>query len=110
MANEKDVYDISNCGHRKRFIVKGINGPLIVHNCENLTQALARSVVAEQTLEVAKKVPVLLSVHDEAVCMVPEPMKDHVEHYMTQCFNTSPDWCKDLPLNSEVGSAREYSK
>jgi len=88
-------------------LTKYIYGALFV---ENLTQALARSVIAEQTLEVAKKIPCLLLVHDEFVGLTPIPMKDHVEHYMFKCFTKQPDWCKDLPLGAEYGTAREYSK
>jgi DNA polymerase len=71
----QQVYDILDCGPRNRFTVIDENGyPLIVHNCENIIQALARIVLFEQMLDINDYVKqhdpegrVVLNVHDEII-------------------------------------------
>lgn len=86
---------------------KHIYGALLV---ENIVQHLARNLIAEQTLNCQKVMPILLSVHDEAVAMIPTPFAEHAEKYMYDEFITAPDWCPDIPLSAEGGYAQNYSK
>ena len=65
----EEVFDLTNCGPRHRFVVADENGiPLIVHNCENIVQAFSRDILREILFELddLRYHPVML-VHDEAV-------------------------------------------
>lgn len=86
---------------------KKIYGALLI---ENIVQHLARNLIARQTLEVKKKMPVLLIVHDEVVTMFPTPMAEYAIDYMYKCFIVPPAWCPGIPLSAEGGYAHNYSK
>ncbi len=77
---------------------------------ENITQALARIIVAQQALEIQKTMPVVLLVHDEVITVVPEGFAEYATNWMEQTMKISPKWCKDLPLGAEAGYSLEYSK
>jgi DNA polymerase I-like protein with 3'-5' exonuclease and polymerase domains len=102
---KKSVYDIMNAGPRSRFVVMGDNGPFVVHNC---CQALARIIIGEQLLNVAKKYRVVLTVHDAICALVPEEEKDTGREYIELCMRLRPQWALDLPLNCESGAAVRY--
>lgn len=77
---------------------------------ENFTQAIARCVVGEQMLKIARKYKVALTVHDSVVCVAPEEDIDGAVEYVTQCMKWRPDWAKTLPLNCEVGYGKNYAE
>ena len=86
---------------------KKIYGGLL---CENLVQALARIVVADQMVAIDKKYPVVMTTHDECVA---HPKAAHAEKcfdYMMKCMTTAPHWCADMPLAAEGGFDDNYSK
>lgn len=99
------VYDILDCGPRSRFVVRGTAGPFIVHNC---TQAVARNVVMEQALVIAKYHRVVHLVHDEVVCCVPEKQADACERLMLEVMSTAPVWAPMLPVAAETGQGVIY--
>ena len=78
--------------------------------CENIVQALARIIVLWQALQIANHARLVMTTHDENVTCVKtrnaQKALDLMGHYM----GTAPDWCKDIPLNSEGGFAQNYSK
>jgi len=75
---------------------------------ENVCQALARIVIGEQMLLVAKKYRVVMTVHDAIACIVPyEEVKTALE-YVEMCMRTRPDWGMELPLNCEAGYGTDY--
>lgn len=77
---------------------------------ENIIQALARIIVMGQTLEINRYLPVVLSVHDEAVAVTEaSDGKDAVE-FMLDKLRAAPEWAPDLPLNAEGGFHRSYGK
>ena len=39
------MFDLINCGPKNRFTIVTDNGPLIVHNCENVVQAICRDLL-----------------------------------------------------------------
>lgn len=86
---------------------KKIYGGLL---CENIVQALARIIVLGQILLVSRRYRIVLTTHDEGGAVAPEVEGAECFKFMTQCFRTAPDWCRDLPLNSEGGYAVDYSK
>jgi len=77
---------------------------------ENVVQALARIVVGEQMLAIQRRYRVVLTVHDAAVCVVPEAEKDEALAYIIECMSTPPDWGKDLPITCEAKVAHSYGE
>jgi len=77
---------------------------------ENVVQALARIVVGEQMLAIQRRYRVVLTVHDAAVCVVPEAEQDEALAYIMECMSTPPAWGKDLPITCEAKVARSYGE
>lgn len=75
---------------------------------ENLCQAVARCVIAEQMLKIGNKYPVVLTVHDAVACIAPESEAEKAREYVESCMRWRPDWAKDLPLNCESGMGKSY--
>ena len=75
---------------------------------ENVCQALARCVIGEQMLRIAKKYKVVLTVHDSVVCAVPDSEVAEAKKYMEECMRIIPDWAEGLPLDCEVGVGKSY--
>jgi DNA polymerase len=83
-----------------------IYGAMVV---ENITQALARIVVAEQMLKIRDAgYHVAFQVHDENVCVVPEDKAAQAEKDIVAIMSTPPDWAPDLPVACEAGTADTY--
>lgn len=83
-----------------------IFGPKVV---ENLSQHAAMKVVMWQTARINERYPVKLSVHDEAVCIVPTSELDEARAYMEECLSMTPKWCRDvLPVACETGVGPSY--
>ena len=75
---------------------------------ENVVQALARIIVLGQTLRLSRKYRVVLSVHDEAVLLVPVSEVENAREYAEHVFSSPPMWCLDLPLSAKAGFAARY--
>lgn len=116
-ARTKEVYDLIDAGPRHRFTVRGDNGqPFIVHNCENIVQALARIIVMEQMLDISKitlrgmRAKVVMSTHDEVACVLKKSVAEAATKAMHTIMKTPPWWAPDLPLNSEGVLDTYYAK
>jgi DNA polymerase len=77
---------------------------------ENVVQALARIVVAEQIARVAKLYRTVLMVHDEGVFCVPEDKAEEVLTFAVQQFSIPPEWAPDLPVSAEGKISDYYQK
>lgn len=94
----------------KRHLKKCYGGSIT----ENLCQALARIIVFDQQLEIEKRwgsTPgngVVLSVHDEVVCVVDEDEADECLAFMLEVMSESPRWWPTLPLGAEGDIAQYY--
>lgn len=75
---------------------------------ENVCQALARIVIGEQMLMVAKKYRVVMTVHDAIACIVPAEQVETAQEYVELCMRMRPKWGMDLPLNCESGYGASY--
>lgn len=107
----RPVFDILDCGPRHRFVVRGNNGPFIVHNC---VQALAGVIIKEQMVEIEKELDglgrVVHQVHDEILVVCPEKDAEAVDKLMKEVMRRPRSWAPDLPLEVEGGFDRMYSK
>jgi DNA polymerase len=75
---------------------------------ENVCQALARIIIGDQMLMIAKKYRVVMTVHDAIACIAPEAEVETALEYVEMCMRTRPDWGMELPLNCEAGYGESY--
>lgn len=115
------VYDLLNAGPRSRFVVLGESGPMIVHNCENVTQASAASILRRtlKRLEYGRLVtseplrdwmPVVMHTHDEIVTEVAEADQPAASRMLLRLMETNDAWDEGLPLKAEITTGWYYSK
>jgi DNA polymerase len=96
------VYDTKK---GKAVIPNRIYGGKVV---ENVCQALARIIIGEQMLMVAKKYRVVMTVHDAIACIVPTAEVEIAKEYVEMCMRIRPSWGLELPLNCEAGYGESY--
>ena len=77
---------------------------------ENLCQAIARCIIAEQMLKISNKYRVVLTVHDSIVCCVPEDEVQEARSFIEGWMRWVPDWAKGLPVNCESGIGKSYGE
>jgi DNA polymerase len=75
---------------------------------ENVCQALARIVIGEQMLLIAKKYKVVMTVHDAIACIAPKAEVETAQEYVEMCMKVRPKWALELPLNCEAGHGKTY--
>ena len=88
----------------RRGSVKIYGGKVV----ENLCQALARCVIAEQMIKMNKRYKSVLTVHDAVACIVPEKEAKEAQAFIEECMSWRPKWAKTLPLNCESGMGESY--
>ena len=88
----------------RKGVVKIYGGKVV----ENICQAVARCVIAEQMLKISKRYKVVLTVHDAVACIAKEDEAKEAQDYVEQCMRWRPRWCQTLPLNCESGVGRSY--
>ena len=77
---------------------------------ENVCQAVARCVIAEQLVWISSRYKVALTVHDAIACVVPEERGAKAQRFIEKCMRTAPDWARGLPLNCESGIGKSYGQ
>jgi DNA polymerase len=75
---------------------------------ENICQALARIVIGEQMLMVARKLRVVMTVHDAVGAIAPEAEADKAREFVEACMRIRPKWATALPLNCESKMGASY--
>ena len=75
---------------------------------ENVCQAIARCIIAEQMLQIAKKYKVVLTVHDAIAVCVRDAEAEEAQAYVEKCMRWVPAWAEGLPVNCESGSGKSY--
>ena len=105
-TNEKLEY-VYDTKKGKAIIPNRIYGGKVV---ENVCQALARIIIGDQMLMIAKKYKVAMTVHDAIACVVPEAEVDQAKEFVELCMRIRSDWCSELPLNCEAGSGVSYGE
>jgi DNA polymerase len=77
---------------------------------ENVCQALARIIIGEQMLLIAKKYKVVMTVHDAIACVVPEDEVAVAQENIEMFMRVRPAWALELPLNCEAGAGKSYGE
>ena len=98
---------------KKQFIYKSRRGDIHLWGgavVENVVQALARCIVGEQMIAINERYPVVLTVHDAAVCIVPEEEVDKACRFIVECMSKTPDWAKGLPVTCEAHYGYNYGE
>jgi DNA polymerase I-like protein with 3'-5' exonuclease and polymerase domains len=75
---------------------------------ENICQALARIVIGEQMLMVARRLRVVMTVHDAVGAIAPTGKAAEAREYVEQCMRIRPKWATLLPLNCESKIGASY--
>lgn len=75
---------------------------------ENVCQAVARCIIGEQMVAIAKRYRAVMTVHDSIAVVVPEHEAGEARQYIEGCMRTPPEWASTLPLDCESGVARRY--
>lgn len=96
------VYDTKK---GKAIVPNRIYGGKVV---ENVCQALARIIIGEQMLMVARKYRVVMTVHDAIACIAPEAEAERAKEYVELCMRLRPQWAPELPLNCEAAYGQSY--
>ena len=103
--DDGDVEYVYDTKKGKAVIPNRIYGGKVI---ENVCQALARIVIGEQMLMIAKKYRVVMTVHDAVACVAPEAEAETAKEYVELCMRLRPSWATELPLNCEVGYGKSY--
>jgi DNA polymerase len=103
---------ISNEETGKRELVYTSKGlPVRIYGgkvVENICQAVARQVVAEQMLRVSKRYKVVLTVHDAVAIIAKQEEAAEAQAYLEECMSWNPKWAVGLPLSCESGVGASY--
>ena len=92
--------------HTRKGRVKIYGGKCV----ENICQALAKCVIAEQMVRVRKLTPPRLTVHDSIILCVPdEELLDTME-YVQECLRWAPSWADGLPLDCDIKYGKNYGE
>jgi DNA polymerase len=96
---------------KEQYIYDSRKGPVKLYGgklTENICQGLARCIIGEQMLLIAKRYKVVMTVHDAVACIAPEGEVEEAMAYVMECMRFVPDWAKGIPLNCEAGYGRSY--
>jgi DNA polymerase len=77
---------------------------------ENVCQAIARCIIGEQMLQIAKRYRVVLTVHDSIACCVKDEEVDEAQQYIEECMRQPPEWAEGLPIDCESGKGKSYGE
>ena len=104
--DDKDEY-VYDTKRGRAVIPNKIYGGKVV---ENLCQGLARTIIGEQMLMIAKKYRVVMTVHDAIAIVAPENEIQSAQEYVELCMRIRPSWAMELPLNCESGHGKSYGE
>jgi DNA polymerase I-like protein with 3'-5' exonuclease and polymerase domains len=97
-GKEQYIYD------SRKGVTKLYGGKLT----ENICQGLARCIIGEQMLRIAKRYRVVLTVHDAVACVAPKEEAEEAMAFVMECMRYVPDWAQGIPLNCEAGYGESY--
>ena len=74
----------------------------------NVTQGVARVVMTDGMLRVAKRYPVVGTVHDEQIDMAPENEAEEAKTWVLAQMTAPVKYLPGIPLNADVGVHKRY--
>jgi DNA polymerase len=78
---------------------------------ENITQAVCADVLRDKlALAEDMGLPIVLHVHDEIVCEVPDEAVPSAQKMLDSALKNQLDWAPSFPLGAEIMSGKEYRK
>lgn len=75
---------------------------------ENIVQHLAQVTIKEHMSIIRRKYRVVLQVHDEIVCMVPEAEAEEAKAFIRAVMSQPPSWGPDIPIACEIDFGPSY--
>jgi DNA polymerase I-like protein with 3'-5' exonuclease and polymerase domains len=75
---------------------------------ENVCQALARIIIGEQMLMIARRYRVVMTVHDAVGVLAPIAEATEARAFVEACMRIRPKWAPTLPLNCESKIGASY--
>lgn len=78
--------------------------------CENIIQALARIVVAEQIAVISRRLRLTMTTHDEGSWLARSVAAKKEATWVKEQMSVPPAWAPDLPVGSDVKHAAYYCK
>jgi len=76
----------------------------------NVTQGVARCVMTDGMLRVAKRYPVVGTVHDEQIACVPDEEVDFAKPWVLEQMTIQPSYMPGIPLAADGGAHRRYGE
>ena len=76
----------------------------------NVTQAVARIVMTDGMLRVTKKYPVVGTVHDEQIVLVPDDEVAEAKTWVLEQMTLEPKYMPGIPLAADGGAHRRYGE
>lgn len=76
----------------------------------NVTQALARVVMTDGMLRVGKRYPVVGTVHDELIALVPDSEVEEAKTWVLEQMTMEPSYMPGIPLSADGGAHRRYGE
>jgi DNA polymerase I-like protein with 3'-5' exonuclease and polymerase domains len=101
-SRDQYVYDVKKGRATLPTYIYG--GKLI----ENVCQALARIIIGEQMLMIARRYRVVMTVHDAVGVVAPIEKADEARAFVEACMRMRPKWATALPLNCESKKGASY--
>jgi DNA polymerase len=77
---------------------------------QNIIEFLSRLVLTEAWIKINQKYRVVLSTHDELVCLCEASEAQQGLDFVLNTLKTPPTWCPDLPIDAEGGFSERYNK
>jgi len=74
----------------------------------NIVQGTARVVMTDGMLRVSQRYPVVGTVHDELICVVPDAEAEEAKAWVLEQMVKEPSYLPGIPLNADVGAHRRY--
>lgn len=107
----KGLREIADDQGKRQFVYDTRQGQTKIYGgkvVENFTQAVARCIIGEQMLKIAKRYKVVLTVHDAIGIIAREAEAEEARAYVESCMRWVPSWAEGLPVNCESGVGKSY--
>jgi DNA polymerase len=91
------------------YVSKGLPVHVYGGKCvENFCQGIARVIIGEQMLRIAKRYQVVLTVHDAVAVVAKQEEAAQAQAFVEECMSWRPKWAQGLPLACESGMGASY--